>query len=889
MELDAIRQYAHRTDQIIITNDNLYSAYDEVVFTVNLNGRYKNDEIVRFSLKPDNDFLPHQRINDDYFFKIPNKVKSTPGDIDNTICVYVHYFPSDLYEYNEDKEILSVYDFSKISEQEYQSNGYVHFVDLEGRLIVQSLLTDSINNINDPNYKNYIHDNNVNANMTEQGVFPLSSKYRDQQNWIAPNLSDEDPIWEEENDNSLMPMWEAKIHRKELGNNSGDWDSTPINVYLNYDYLPTSREYHQHYFGFEPKKDITECKTINVFEGTNVNRLDNGFGSRNNYRIINWGNPYDDSKSFYIPHQNEKTILANNFHFDPSICTLINNRCDDFWIYTTQSNTDCGGNYCTQTLELSEYDDYVLRFFIYIPSDINIDVNCDSCYVTVKTVPSDKEQYWANINHGIYQYDISNIERTNDDNAIFKINDAFLEKDKDLRDQWVYHEIPFQAGEQNIIKIIGPQTVTNNSNNAIFFTKMSLLNEKEYSPTLKYTHTGLYVIEQDQYVYKPSTEEVCASNNHVPDNKAWDNVTILPQPYNQINITADNLELIKGRNNEIQIKVEDNLGNPITTGTITASILQTQNQETPDNNTLKNLKSRPIIDGYATWHNVDLSNLNMDQYYLRLKHNNLCYDISHTEFISFNLVEEELDMIIEVNGDRYIDTNNTITIPGHNYVIDEAIDENGQIINFPVIINAYIEDQLHHIRTDGYCELSINDMIVQTSMVDLDGKADFYLDLEDLSLTCQTIKIEYYTEYYNTIVFKYFNLCIDPNIDLRPAIPIEIKGIKDGQTTTINNDDIFYIDDDDMLLCHITTNHHNEFNVKIERKYDDGEYEVINNNNISNPNTEIVFFDSPCPNHPTEITYRITTRNRVDDDDIEIEDKYRPYQKIFKVIRNNNQ
>ena len=37
------------------------------------------------------------------------------------------------------------------------------------------------------------------------------------------------------------------------------------------------------------------------------------------------------------------------------------------------------------------------------------------------------------------------------------MDSAVSSKDKALRDQWIYHEVPFLAGENNEIRIVGPQ------------------------------------------------------------------------------------------------------------------------------------------------------------------------------------------------------------------------------------------------------------------------------------------------------------------------------------------------------------------------------------------------------------------------------------------------
>ncbi len=1042
MDLFSLKQYNHRIDKIIITNNNMYSLYSEIMFKVSFDDKYVSDnEVIRFSLEPNDEFIGHQRFDNDYYFMIPNNLKKTyTVNDDNIMYVYAHHFPRDLYEYEEDEQIFSVYDFRELLEEhpkdhyfdeEYETrvNGYDYkwHVDNEGRLIVQSLLKDSVNRFNDPNYKNYVESDKAQDNMTEQGMFPLSSRYRSKQNWTAPNLKDAYPLWKEEEktrSRNMSPYWEAKINRKGLsplitnGVENVDWDALPFNVYLNYEYLPTSREYHQHYFGFEPDINATDCKTINVLEGTNINSLDNKFGSNNNYRLINYGNPYDDSHSMYVEHGYEIPFSFNNFQFDKNNCIWDKNICYDFWTYNPENNNGQCDGYCQQAISLSEGDYYSLRFYMYIPSYTRLDENCDTCYVTV-TANVDNDLYWEE--DDMIQYDHTVMVRDGD-NAIYKINDEFLEKDKTITDEWIYHEIPFKAGATNYITIVGPQNTYNLDENPIFFANMSILKMEQYAPTLKYSNTGLYVIEKDQYAYKPSSEEICTQGDFShPDNKKWESGSNeLPRPYSQVhmildyntyieydektsnlyfthdknepleiehyidededkiiircddnydtkcwyyehikdgnivygdfddefsidpnhndnyihtptqtngdlNIYAtykDYLVLVRGSNNKIKIKVQDIAGNPIDTGSITASIITVVNKETQNNAVSKQIGTKDVTNGLITWYNIDLTDLehndvdNSDlnetdkarlineiygeegeKYYLRLEYNNPCHNKPYIEFKPFYVVGEQIDMSISINDNFYLDNENVLTpnetnktIPGQECWIRDAMDEEGNIINFPIKISAFITDQHYNLKTDGYCELSIDDTVVQTTMMDLDGKADFYLDLEDVHTNCQTIKIEYYREYYNSIVFKYFKLCIDPNIDLRPAIPIDIKVLKDGRTVSLMHN--CTIDCDDVLLCSISNNYHTEFNIKVEQKIEeyDNDFHTIIQKNILNANQSIDFFDMEFePNNTKTIVYRITTGNRVGSNGEEIENRYRKYSRTFKVFRKDNE
>ena len=1050
MDLNSIKQYNHKIDTIIVTNDNETSLYSEVVLKVNLDDKYVTDQdIIRFSLEPNDNFIQHQRFDNDYYLRIPNTLKK--NNISGKTTLYVHYFPADLYEYEEDQEIFSIYDFRELLEDapvdQYEgrpyakyihSAYYTHKVDEEGRLVVQSLLPYSVNKYNDPNYKNYFEDGKDNINMTEQGMFPLSSRYRTKQNWIAPDLNATYPIWEnmvaQTKHNDKIPFWEAKINRQGLsplitnGVENVPWDALPFNVYLNYEYLPTSREYHQHYYGFEPNIDPTTCQTINVFEGTNVNSLDEKFGSHNNYRLIQYGQPYDDSHSMYAPHGYETLIDFEPFEPNTKKIEWKKNECFDFYSYTIKEDLTCGEGHCKYILHnLTEGDYYSLRYYMYIPSYTELNDNCDGCNVIVKVDPGSGYTYWKDTNDDMIQYDDTTLIRQ-DNSAIYKINKAFVKRDKITRDEWIYHEIPFKAGRENVIQIIGPQK----EDSVIFFTQMSLFKMEEYSPVLKYTNTGLYVTEKNQYAYRSAGDEDCQNTPIQPDNKKWiATKKDLPRPYSQVYLVLDHetsieydektsnlyfihnenerleiehntdddkdeiiircdesydtqswyyphydenderiygdneddffidnndlidhdpheydtnlyvsyrdyLVLVRGPNNKIKIKAQDVTGNLINTGFIAASVLTVVNKETDENNTWRDFEDKQVINGFANWHNIDLTDLSSnslsnltdeemskvlrvnygsltsaeqeaaiaeymadihtdigEKYYLRLEYNNPCYNRSYVYFKPFYVVDEEIDMDILINDKKFLDNNNELiengerTIPGNNCYIREIMDEYGEITELPLRISAYIHDQLGQYKEDGYCELSINDTVVQTTMVDLDGYADFYLDMEDLQPGCQTIKIEYYREHYTAVVFKYFKLCFDSNIDFRPAIPIDVRVLKNGKTISLRHN--CTIDIDDALLCRIDSQHHSEFNLKIEAKVNDGSWQLIKQDNILNPYTVYNFLDLPDkPYSETIITYKLTTGNRLMPDGNEMENKYRTYSRIFKVFRKNN-
>ena len=50
MDLNTIKQYNHRIDKIIITNNNTYSLYSEVMFKVSFDNKYEQKIILELTL-----------------------------------------------------------------------------------------------------------------------------------------------------------------------------------------------------------------------------------------------------------------------------------------------------------------------------------------------------------------------------------------------------------------------------------------------------------------------------------------------------------------------------------------------------------------------------------------------------------------------------------------------------------------------------------------------------------------------------------------------------------------------------------------------------------------------------------------------------------------------
>lgn len=973
MELNEIKQYQHKIKIINVHNNNKQSAYKFVVVKINLPS--SNDETVRFSLEPNDHFVEHQHISDtnDYYCDIPNY-------LDQTITLYAHFFPSDLYEYDTELDsLILIYDLQDILiDAEITHYRYNAIMDDRGNLIIQSTDTNSVNNVHDPNYKEYSDINNI-KNKTEQGFFPLSGKYRSKKNLKVPDIQTAKPSWRENNN---KVFWEARIPI--------DYATSPMKVFINYEYLPTSREYHQHYFGFEGTTQNNN--TINVLEGTNINILDDKFGSKNNYRLINLGNQYSDKNSIYVPHENIIPInlkdFTPKFFNNQKTCEWKKSKCQDYYIYTPLSFSANQDGYCLKQISLTPGKYYSLRYYIYIPSYAHVED--DKCHIVIET----------------------------DENITYKIDDAFILKDKEMRNKWIYHEVPFLATENNNIKIIGPQSfnTSTDKNNNIFFTNISLYEMVEYSPTLQYTNTSLKIFEKDQktlrLISEPNTTQSIS-----PDDKTWTLTNnILPTPYNDVYITTDEEEEIYyelystdllythslndnnaisynsvttditlrnndyatltyddqetiiyveydykikgvyGPGNNFTFNFRDIDGNVITIGEVEAGIFLTKDSVSNINTAEKKLSYNSVkVQGQVTFSNIDLTNLRQNnpianKYYIRLDYTHPCLEGKKTIFKTLYLYKEEviidnlkigsaknLDGIyihdITINNDgnlvvdeiRKLEINNTEIINDLNitgagelekefttytngtdaithgatslmiadgkliisfeddeyiYATQNDILANGYTINdidqLPLKIEARIVDQEGNIKTTGYCELSIDDKLNQTTIVD-NGWVDFYLDLADFKPGCQTIKIEYYREYYRSLDFIYFDICLNESINTKDYIPIDIKVLEKGNVQSLKNNS-YKIAKDDCLLSSIDVHNYSQFRVEV---YKDNN--LILKKNIYNRNSDDIVFFSHEYGDKQSHQFTIKTGNMLDENGEIIEDLYRDHQKTFVI------
>ena len=103
MDISEIKQYTHKIIKIKLTNNNTITTYEYVTIKIHLTK--EQNETIRFSIEENSNWIEHQSYEDDYFLRIPNITPSVS-------YIYAHYFPADLYTYEEDTQIFSIYDFS---------------------------------------------------------------------------------------------------------------------------------------------------------------------------------------------------------------------------------------------------------------------------------------------------------------------------------------------------------------------------------------------------------------------------------------------------------------------------------------------------------------------------------------------------------------------------------------------------------------------------------------------------------------------------------------------------------------------------------------------------------------------------------------------------------
>lgn len=496
MNIQDINQYPHKITKINVnnSNDTKSSDYQTVILKVTLNEN--DDETIVFTDSANN-IIPTQKNDNDYYLSITNQAGIS--------IIYAHHLITDLYEYDDfnfSDDIFMSYDLKNLSKHSIRQD---YHITNDEKPKVASLIKTPNNTSEyeekDPNYKHY-----------SKGHFPISSRYNIDGNkkLIAPKINqNSNAQWDFDAyiQDTNMPQWEVHIPREELKIVPKDIDEVnPINVYLNYQYLPTSTEYHQHFFGFEDKVQ-TSCKNINVLDGDNLNIVNKDFGEDGTFRLINIHSKTDTSQKFFTQHNIQSDIKEFN---SPIIhnesCNFEKDMCDGYYTYIPLLNHENYGLHIDLTLKKNV--SYILKYYVWIPNTIS--VNDD-------------------ISVEIYS------EKTTDNTTGFiaGLPQIFKDQDKVLTQQWVYHEIPFTTQHShNQIHIKGPR-YEEGIDKEVFFINFVLEEIVPYSPTIKYTNKGVFVTEQN-------------SDSIVKQNKDHKNLSNTSD--------NDNVECINPKNNGIEIE-----------------------------------------------------------------------------------------------------------------------------------------------------------------------------------------------------------------------------------------------------------------------------------------------------------------------------------------------
>lgn len=374
MELSEVKQLTHRVVKIDIENKNFYSLYNYITQKITVSD-VSEEEVIRFSLEENSNFIQHQSYGSEYYIIIPNNLNSITS-------IYIHYFPAELYEYEEDQNIFWDFNFQTLLQEE-PVNGWGNKYPViktinkykmepvgEKGLKVYSELPNSVDNKKNPNYKDITEIDIINKkDKTEQGYFPLSSRYRQNYKYFnqAPDLKN-NPKWNAQEAYDTIcnetPLWQVRINRDGLNPviaETLDGEYYPISVNLNYQYLPTSTHYHQHYYGFEgecPKKD-----DIFVFEGTDIVDVNENFENENNFRIIKRTEPFDNTHSMFVDHKCIKPL-------ELLACSpkeyITKNKCYDYYTYTA-----VGDETPSLIQSIPEGQSCSLKYFIFVPNTVD--------------------------------------------------------------------------------------------------------------------------------------------------------------------------------------------------------------------------------------------------------------------------------------------------------------------------------------------------------------------------------------------------------------------------------------------------------------------------------------------------------------------------------------
>ena len=209
----------------------------------------------------------------------------------------------------------------------------------------------------------------------------------------------------------------------------------------------------------------------------------------------------------------------------------------------------------------------------------------------------------------------------------------------------------------------------------------------------------------------------------------------------------------------------------------------------------------------------------------------------------------------------------------------------GMIYLEPLEIEVHMYNQVGNSVGNGYCELSIDDKVVQTSMIDKNGYGAFYLDIDDITASNQAIKV------------VVFNLIKEAELDLKPAIPVQLFAWEESEMFIVHKNE-YVAPITDCILIDIDTviNKENSqyinFRLEVYRHdtptFDKDNAEVLFAENILDyPDDSISIFDGvydgiTVPSNNITKYYTIITKD-MESNGMEIRDEYRTYQRTIKV------
>ena len=364
-----------------------------------------------------------------------------------------------------------------------------------------------------------------------------------------------------------------------------------------------------------------------------------------------------------------------------------------------------------------------------------------------------------------------------------------------------------------------------------------------------------------------------------------------------------------GINNSFSLRLQNAYGIPITIGEVECSIW-TSNQETntPCSDAYKCLGTHtPDANGVIEFKKLNFRKLkpSRNTYYLRIKYRHKCYEKDITKWKELKFEEEHINMDIYANNSLkgecttiqtcLTSVNKCCEHRASSHFIDNEYNQTysmqhiNSVDELPLRLDVVLRSQplysghSGNIVDEGYCELSVNDKVVQTTFVNSQGVADFYLDEYDVDPGLQIIKIEYFNSPNDTINYAYFPLKCDTDEGYSelPAIPISINKITTDAITQLTSG-IYEVPVDEIFFCNVDTSK-NDYRCSVTIKKDNEE-EV---HNIPANAEDDFIITATYNNKPTE-TYTIITGNAKKSDGTDDNDNYRTTKKEFTIKWVNN-